>query len=348
MPRPRRRATADASASRSGDLLAAGRSARPGGARRPRAGAAGGAAHASCLRGTRTIPTRRSASSPRCGECRPRTHAWRRSRRASTPRLVAAMQARGVASLYTHQAAAVAHALAGRNVVVTTPTASGKTLCYNIPVLNAILTDPSTRALYLFPTKALAQDQLAELDRLAQIINESAGLDLGVFTYDGDTPQDARRAIRVAGAGHPDQPGHAALGDPAAPSEVGAPLREPAVRRHRRAARVPRRLRQPPRQRPAPAAPHLRALRLGPGLHLLFGDDRQPGGAGRAAHRAAVRAGGARAARRAARSSSSSSTRRSSTSSSASAARTRRKRAASRSSSCGAACRSSSSRRAAW
>jgi DEAD/DEAH box helicase domain-containing protein len=111
-------------------------------------------------------------------------------------RLVAAMQARGVSSLYTHQAAAVAHALGGRNVVVTTPTASGKTLCYNVPVLNAILGDPSTRALYLFPTKALAQDQLAELDRLAQIINESAGLDLGVFTYDGDTPQDARRAIR--------------------------------------------------------------------------------------------------------------------------------------------------------
>jgi DEAD/DEAH box helicase domain-containing protein len=111
-------------------------------------------------------------------------------------RLLAAMRARGVANLYTHQAAAVSHALAGRNVVVTTPTASGKTLCYNIPVLNRILADPSTRALYLFPTKALAQDQLAELDRLAQIINESAGLDLGVFTYDGDTPQDARRAIR--------------------------------------------------------------------------------------------------------------------------------------------------------
>ena len=112
-------------------------------------------------------------------------------------RLVAALQARGITSLYTHQAAAVTHALQGRNVVVTTPTASGKTLCYNIPVLNAILTEPATRALYLFPTKALAQDQLAELDRLAQVINESAGIDLGVFTYDGDTPQDARRAIRA-------------------------------------------------------------------------------------------------------------------------------------------------------
>ena len=112
-------------------------------------------------------------------------------------RLVAALANRGITRLYTHQAAAVAHALAGESVVVTTPTASGKTLCYNIPVLNAILGDSSTRALYLFPTKALAQDQLAELDRLAQVLNEAAGLDLGVFTYDGDTPQDARRAIRA-------------------------------------------------------------------------------------------------------------------------------------------------------
>ena len=112
-------------------------------------------------------------------------------------RLVEALASRGITRLYTHQAAAVSHALAGESVVVTTPTASGKTLCYNIPVLNAILNDSSTRALYLFPTKALAQDQLAELDRLAQVLNEAAGLDLGVFTYDGDTPQDARRAIRA-------------------------------------------------------------------------------------------------------------------------------------------------------
>jgi DEAD/DEAH box helicase domain-containing protein len=112
------------------------------------------------------------------------------------PRLVQALASRGITELYTHQSAAVTYAMAGQSVVVTTPTASGKTLCYNIPVLNSILNEPSTRALYLFPTKALAQDQLAELDRLAQVINESAGLDLGVFTYDGDTPQDARRAIR--------------------------------------------------------------------------------------------------------------------------------------------------------
>src|SRR5262249_16383766 len=75
-------------------------------------------------------------------------------------RLTQVLESRGISQLYTHQAEAIDHALAGRNVVVITPTASGKTLCYNAPVLNAILQDPSSRALYLFPTKALAQDQL--------------------------------------------------------------------------------------------------------------------------------------------------------------------------------------------
>ena len=87
--------------------------------------------------------------------------------------------------------------LGGRNVVTITPTASGKTLCYNAPVLNAILQDPSTRALYLFPTKALAQDQLAELHELSELVDARlASCEIGVFTYDGDTPPDARRAIR--------------------------------------------------------------------------------------------------------------------------------------------------------
>ena len=107
-------------------------------------------------------------------------------------RLKAALASRGISQFYSHQADAVAHALARRNVVVTTPTASGKTLCYNAPVLNAILDDPASRALYLFPTKALAQDQLAELQTLCETI---AGA-IGVYTYDGDTPQDARRTIR--------------------------------------------------------------------------------------------------------------------------------------------------------
>src|SRR5688572_26979591 len=112
------------------------------------------------------------------------------------PRLVKALRSRGISQLYTHQAEAIGHALAGRNVVTITPTASGKTLCYNLPVMDAILKDPSTRALYLFPTKALAQDQLAELHQLATVMGADGGGDIGVFTYDGDTPQDARRAIR--------------------------------------------------------------------------------------------------------------------------------------------------------
>jgi DEAD/DEAH box helicase domain-containing protein len=115
---------------------------------------------------------------------------------ATDPRLVKAIGSRGITQLYTHQAEAIAHAMAGRNVVTITPTASGKTLCYNMPVMDAILKDPSTRALYLFPTKALAQDQLAELHQMAELVGAEGGGDIGVFTYDGDTPQDARRAIR--------------------------------------------------------------------------------------------------------------------------------------------------------
>jgi DEAD/DEAH box helicase domain-containing protein len=111
-------------------------------------------------------------------------------------RLRMALAARGIEQLYTHQAEAFEHVLGGRNVVTITPTASGKTLCYNAPVLNAILQDPAARALYLFPTKALAQDQLAELHGLAELVAHDSDLEIGVFTYDGDTPSDARRAIR--------------------------------------------------------------------------------------------------------------------------------------------------------
>lgn len=103
-----------------------------------------------------------------------------------------AYNAKGIQRLYTHQAAAAEAVHEGKNVVIVTPTASGKTLCYNLPVLHEILTDADTRALYLFPTKALAQDQLAELYDLNQRLEHR----FGVFTYDGDTPSDARKAIR--------------------------------------------------------------------------------------------------------------------------------------------------------
>ncbi len=108
------------------------------------------------------------------------------------PRLIDALRARGIESLYLHQAAAWERVAKGEHVVVVTPTASGKTLCYNLPVLQALVHQPDARALYLFPTKALAQDQLAELEALAKQLPE-----MRMFTYDGDTPQDARRAVRA-------------------------------------------------------------------------------------------------------------------------------------------------------
>jgi DEAD/DEAH box helicase domain-containing protein len=111
------------------------------------------------------------------------------------PELSAAYRAKGVTQLYSHQALAAEAVREGKNVVIVTPTASGKTLCYNLPALNAILENPDTRALYLFPTKALAQDQLTELHDLATHLDDS----FGVFTYDGDTPSDARKAIRERG-----------------------------------------------------------------------------------------------------------------------------------------------------
>jgi DEAD/DEAH box helicase domain-containing protein len=109
--------------------------------------------------------------------------------------LVAAYMAKGIQRLYTHQAAAADAVRASKNIVVVTPTASGKTLCYNLPILHSVLENPDTRALYLFPTKALAQDQLAELDDL----NQRLANRFGVYSYDGDTPADARRAIREKG-----------------------------------------------------------------------------------------------------------------------------------------------------
>ena len=109
------------------------------------------------------------------------------------PKLREVLEARGYEGLYAHQREAYDAVQAGRHPVVVTPTASGKTLCYNLPVLDRILKDPDARALYLFPTKALSQDQLAELYAIIQAL----GVDIGTFTYDGDTPQDARKAIRA-------------------------------------------------------------------------------------------------------------------------------------------------------
>ncbi len=110
-------------------------------------------------------------------------------------RLKDVLEKRGIHQLYRHQAHAVREILNGHDVVVVTPTASGKTMCYNLPVLSAILENEDARALYLFPTKALSADQVSELYELI----EAMGVDIKTYTYDGDTPGAARKAVRQAG-----------------------------------------------------------------------------------------------------------------------------------------------------
>lgn len=110
-----------------------------------------------------------------------------------SPELVAALKKRGVKKLYSHQAKAVECAMSGRDVVIVTPTASGKTLCYNLPVADAVLRGQGPRALYIFPAKALAQDQLAGLSELS----DAMGAPIKAYTYDGDTPRQQRAGIRA-------------------------------------------------------------------------------------------------------------------------------------------------------
>ena len=110
-------------------------------------------------------------------------------------RLVQGLARRGITALYRHQAEALAALRDGQDIAVVTPTASGKSLCYHLPVLQAIADDPAARALYLFPTKALSQDQLAEFRELAGL----AEMDLSAAVYDGDTPAPIRAVVREAG-----------------------------------------------------------------------------------------------------------------------------------------------------
>ena len=111
------------------------------------------------------------------------------------PRLKAALASKDYDRLYSHQRAAYDAVRGGENIVVVTPTASGKTLCYNLPVVETLLEDPSARALYLFPTKALSQDQQSELNE----VSLGGSLPLKVYTYDGDTPDSLRVAARDEG-----------------------------------------------------------------------------------------------------------------------------------------------------
>lgn len=111
------------------------------------------------------------------------------------PELRRVLKERGIEKLYSHQQRAVELYLAGKDFVVTTPTASGKTLCYLLPILHSKLKNPNGKHLFMFPTKALAQDQLAAYRGYA----DSLGMSWNVNTFDGDTPEEERRAVRKAG-----------------------------------------------------------------------------------------------------------------------------------------------------
>ncbi len=110
-------------------------------------------------------------------------------------RIRQALQARGIGRIYSHQLATWDAVRAGKSVVLVSPTASGKTLAYNLPVLQALLEDPDARALYLFPTKALSQDQQSELNEVVL----GGEIPVKVFTYDGDTPGSIRISARDEG-----------------------------------------------------------------------------------------------------------------------------------------------------
>jgi DEAD/DEAH box helicase domain-containing protein len=126
----------------------------------------------------------------------PRQARYGRLDRPLPPLLQDSLRRVGAEKLYNHQAQAINAAQAGQNVVVATSTASGKTLCYNVPVLEAIINDWRARALYLFPTKALAQDQLRSLRELTR--PDLREVKFG--TYDGDTPQSTRSRLRKEAA----------------------------------------------------------------------------------------------------------------------------------------------------
>lgn len=111
------------------------------------------------------------------------------------PKLKDALQVRGINKLYTHQKSSYSMVRSGKSIVAVTPTASGKTLCYNLPVLQSITENPQTRSLYIFPTKALAQDQKSEVNEII----EEAGLSINSYTYDGDTAANIREKVRTAG-----------------------------------------------------------------------------------------------------------------------------------------------------
>ena len=188
-----------------------------------------------------------------------------------SPRVRDALASRGITRLYDHQRATWEAVQAGQHVVIATPTASGKTLCYNLPILEGVLRRQA-RALYLFPTKALAQDQVAELLAL----NDGGRLGVRAYTFDGDTPSDARAAVRLAGdvvVSNPDMLHQAILPHHTKWASFFESLRYiviDEVHTYRGGVWLPR------RQRAAPAAADLCVLRRGAHVPPVLGNDWQP------------------------------------------------------------------------
>ena len=163
------------------------------------------------------------------------------------PRLLDGLKSRNIHKLYTHQSEAIDQILDGKNVTIVTPTASGKTLCYNLPVLDAVMENPENRALYLFPTKALSQDQVTELHDLVDILK----IDIKTYTFDGDTPVSARKAIRMVG--------HIVVTNP--------DMLHQGI--------LPGCVRQPPGKFDPPSETDLRVLQCLSPVHRMFGHDCQ-------------------------------------------------------------------------
>ena len=259
------------------------------------------------------------------------------------PRLLAAFRRRGIERPYTHQARAIEHVLAGENVVVVTPTASGKTLCYNAPVLDDDPQGPLGARPLPLPDEGPRAGPARRAPRPHRRHRRGhPHLHLRRRHPRRRPPRGPQRRPH-----RPHQPRHAAHRHPAPPHEVGAALRKPRIRRHRRAPHVPGRLRQPRRERAPAAAAHLPVLRRDPDLHPLLGHDRQPGRARARPSSATTSSLSTTTAPPPASASSSSTTRRSSTANSASASPPSRRRAISPRGSSAPASRRSSSRRAA-
>jgi len=111
---------------------------------------------------------------------------------AIDPRITAVLKAMGVERLYSHQVAAIENILAGKNAAICTGTASGKTLCYTVPIINELLRDATATALLIYPTKALSRDQLRIIHRFREI---DPSIEFQAGAYDGDTPEDLRRKL---------------------------------------------------------------------------------------------------------------------------------------------------------